>query len=263
MGNKDLRLCLGNKGLRHLCLDNKDLPRLCLALALAVLAPALGLCQCKLAPDLLRPRSRNATSCIDRTKGRHQARDSRRTVYLPPVGDSIHGWVLRRAECLLWVRLQKTLSALSRSDNFGLQGWIPGCKGLHLGILNIVVHHQDRDKCQCRVSLLSRSHLWAPWDQDMECLPHSNKGVESRSIDGDKRSRPGREWKEHTRTRSLDPSLCAIIQSLVLFYWTLSACDSPWPVGCLNDFYYLFIVPTSSLSLHVFETSTSLYGLTV
>lgn len=105
MGNKDLRLCLGNKGLPRLCLDNKDLLRLWVALALAVLAPALDLCQCKLAPDPLRLlHSRNATSCIE---GRHQARDSRRTVYLPPVGDSIHEWVLRRAECLLWVCLQK------------------------------------------------------------------------------------------------------------------------------------------------------------
>ena len=117
---------------------------------------------------------------------------------------------------------KKPLSAMSRSDIFGLQGWTPGCKGLHLGILNIVVHHQDRDKCLCRVSLISRSHLQARWDQDMECLPHSNnKGVESRSINGDKRLQPGREWKEHTRTRPLDPALCAINQSLVLFYWTL------------------------------------------
>ncbi len=255
-------------------LGNKDLPRLCLvpapAQAVLALALALGLCQCKLTPDHLRLRhSRNAMSCNDRIKGRHQARGSRRTVYPPPVGDSIHEWALRQAECLLWVRLQKPHSAMSHSDIFGLQGWTPGCKGPHLGILNIAVHHhQDRDKCQCRVSLISRSisrpHLWAPWalwDQDMECLPHSNhKGVESRSMYGDKRSPPGRDWKEHTRTRPLDPHLCAIIQSLVLFYWTLSACDGPRPVACLNDFYYLFLVPTSSLSLHVFETSTSLYG---
>ena len=162
----------------------------------------------------------------------------------------------------------KAYSAMSRSDIFGLQGWTPGCKGPHLGILNIAVHHQDQDKCQCRVSLLSKSisrpHLWAPWapwDQDMECPPHSNnKGVEFRSINGDKHSRPGRDWKEHTRPRPLDPHLCAIIQSLVLFYWTLSACDGPRRVACLNDFYYLFLVPTSYLRLHVFETSTSLYG---
>ena len=65
----------------------------------------------------------------------------------------------------------------------------------------------------------------------MECLPNSsNKGVESRIIDGDNRSRPGRDWKEHTRTRPLDPRLCATIQSLVLFYWTLSAV-----MACLND----------------------------
>jgi len=181
--------------------DNKVLPRLCLVLAPApapavlALALALGLCQCTLAPDHLRLlHSRNATSCIDRIKGRHQARDSRRTVYPLPVGDSIHEWALRQAECLLW-------------------GWTPGCKGPHLGILNIAVHHQDQDKCRCRGSLISkfisrstsrptsRPHQRAPWDQDMECLPHSNnKGVESRSIYRDKRSRPGRDWKEHTRT---------------------------------------------------------------
>jgi hypothetical protein len=129
-----------------------------------------------------------------------------------------------------------TLSAVSRSDIFGLQGWTPGCKGPHLGILSIAVHHQDRDKCQCRVSLISRSHLWDPWDpwdQDMECLPHSNKGVESRNIDGDNRSRPGRDWKEHTQTRPLDPRLC---DNPITWFVLLDSfgCDGPRPGGLLK-----------------------------
>lgn len=76
------------------------------------------------------------------------------------------------------------LSAVNCSDIFGLQGWTPECKGLHLGTPSTAVHHQARDRCPCRVSLLSKGPPWA-WDKVLECLPHNHKGVESRSIDDD------------------------------------------------------------------------------
>jgi len=173
-------------------LDPADLLRPCPVLASAVLAQAvlawavLGLCQCKAAPDHPRgPHNRNGASCSDHTKGRHQARDSLPTVYLHLAEDSIREWAPRQVGCPL-----------------------RGCKAPPLGILNIAVHHRVRDKCLCRVSLLSRGHLGLG-DQDMECLRQvsthsSNKGVESRSINDDNRSRPGQDWKEHFRTRPVD-----------------------------------------------------------
>lgn len=118
----------------------------------------LVLCQCKAAPDHSRAlRKGNAISC----SGRHQAKDSRPTEHLPQGEGSIREWVPRQAECPLRVRLRKNLSTVNCPDIFG-QGWTLGCKGLHLGILNTVVHHQVRDKCPCRVCLLSKGHLGVP-----------------------------------------------------------------------------------------------------